>query len=59
MEVKQVDDNTREIRLEMDKLEEIMVTAEVIDGGEAIHSVRIEPGELIMTIVQEIKNERM
>jgi len=42
----------RQLRLPIAELEDILEKVDLIDGGEAISEVRIEPGELIITIVQ-------
>jgi len=42
----------RQLRLSIAELEDILEKVDLIDGGEAISEVRIEPGELIITIVQ-------
>ena len=42
----------RQLRLSMEELERLLEDADLIDGGEAISQVHIEPGELVITIVQ-------
>jgi hypothetical protein len=43
----------KELRLKIHKeLEDTLEDAGLIDGGEAIDEVRIEAGELIITVVQ-------
>ena len=46
------DEVERQLRLSMEEFEHLLENADLIDGGEAINQVHIEPGELVITIVQ-------
>jgi len=45
-------ENEKEIRLSLEELETLLKNAKLINAGEAIHEVRIEPGELVLKAVQ-------
>jgi len=42
----------RVIRLPICELEDLLENADLIDGGEAVSRVWIEPGELVIELVQ-------
>ena len=52
MESIKIDDSTREIRISIQELQDALEIADVIDGVETINEVRIEPRELIVTVVK-------
>jgi hypothetical protein len=49
---KQIEPGVLEIRLELHDLEMVLKKASLIDSEQAIKQVHIEPGELIITVVQ-------
>jgi hypothetical protein len=49
---KQIEPGVLEIRLELHDLEIVLKKASLIDSEQAIKQVHIEPGELIITVVQ-------
>ena len=52
METVQIEDGVRQIRMSLEELEKALEAAEVIDGGEAINRAWVEPGELVLRVVQ-------
>jgi len=42
----------RELRLSMEEFERLLRDADKLDNGEAVSQVHIEPGELVILIVQ-------
>jgi hypothetical protein len=49
---KQIEPGVLEIRLELHDLEMVLKKASLIDSEQAIKQVHIEPGELIIIVVQ-------
>ena len=43
----------REIRMEISEFEEILRKADVIKVNEYLHTIHIEPGEVVIAIVKE------
>jgi hypothetical protein len=49
---KQIEPGVLEVRLELHDLEIVLKKASLIDSEQTIKQVHIEPGELIITVVQ-------
>ena len=49
---KQIEPGVLEIRLELHDLEMVLKKASLIDSEQVIKQVHIEPGELILTVLQ-------
>ena len=52
IQTKQIKPGVLEIRLELHDLEIVLKKASLIDSEQAIKQVHIEPGEIIITVVQ-------
>lgn len=48
-----LDNGERKIRLEIHEFEEILRKANIIKQDEYVYTARIEPGELVITVVKE------